>query len=63
MLSYGQVDEVFPMLYIANYNELEPNVIKLSFGHFFAYFIQVPKKRPNNNLPTLACAIALVHYS
>ena len=48
------------MLYVASYNELEQlathaSVIKLSFGRFFVPSIQILKKRPNDNLITLAC--------
>ena len=48
------------MLYVASYNELEQlaihaSVIKLSFGRFFVPSIHILKKRPNDNLITLAC--------
>ena len=48
------------MLYVASYNEPEQlathaSVIKLSFGHFFCTVYSNSKKRPNDNLITLAC--------
>ena len=64
----GQEDRVFSILYVVSYNKLEQLhmqvlYIKLSFDHFFVQSIQKLKKRPNDNLITLECVIALVYYN
>jgi len=47
-----------------SYNKTTANthatVIKLSFGRFFVQFVIYFKKRPNDNLITVACVFAVV---
>ena len=64
--SCGQEDRVFPMLYVASYNELEQLHMQVLLNCHLAAFCTVysnSKKQPNDNLITLACVIALVHYN
>ena len=50
-----------------SYNELEQLhmqvLLNCHLAAFFVHSIQILIKRPNDNLITLACVIALVHYS
>ena len=66
VLSYSQVNAVFPMLYVASYNKLEQLHMQALLNSHFSHFCIVSsnsKNQPNNNLIILACVIALVHYS
>ena len=50
--------------YVASYNELEQIHMQVLLNcHLAAFLYSILKKWPNDNLITLACVIALVHYS
>ena len=54
------------MLYVDSYNELEQLHMQVLLNcHLAAFRIRIDctKKQPNDNLITLACVIALFHYS
>ena len=56
------------MLYVASYNELKQLHVQVLLNCHLAAcleceYIDCTKKRPNDNLITLASVIALVHYT